>query len=144
MLVLGSAMLMFEAIVVLLAIPVALTTAGRGAGAAWAAVVLALLAVVTVGLLRRDPKRGVQLGWIVQLLLVAAGLIVPAMFFLGPLFAAIWWAAIHYGAQVDVIKAQRLAAPLPAPLPAPMAEPLPAPPPPPEQPGEATPPAPAG
>lgn len=49
---------------------------------------------------------GVQLGWALQIALVASGFIVPTMFILGVAFGALWWASIHYGRKIDEAKAR--------------------------------------
>lgn len=49
---------------------------------------------------------GLQLGWALQAALVAAGFLVPVMFVLGALFAALWWASIHYGRKIDEARAR--------------------------------------
>ncbi|MGW5633859.1 DUF4233 domain-containing protein [Streptomyces sp. NPDC003832] len=49
---------------------------------------------------------GVALGWALQVLLIAAGFVVPTMFVLGLVFAALWWASVHYGRQIDEAKAR--------------------------------------
>ncbi|MER6672917.1 DUF4233 domain-containing protein [Streptomyces sp. NPDC000983] len=49
---------------------------------------------------------GVALGWALQVLLIAAGFVVPTMFVLGLAFAALWWASVHYGRQIDEAKAR--------------------------------------
>lgn len=67
-----------------------------------------LLCLLLCGLLGRPG--GVQLGWVLQAGLVASGFIVPAMFFLGAGFAALWWASVHFGGEVDRVKAARAAA----------------------------------
>ena len=38
--------------------------------------------------------------------LVASGFVVPVMFFLGAVFAALWWASVHYGTKIDEAKAE--------------------------------------
>lgn len=48
---------------------------------------------------------GVQLGWALQIGLIAAGFVVPTMFFLGLAFAALWWSSVHFGRKVDEAKA---------------------------------------
>ncbi|WP_367323067.1 DUF4233 domain-containing protein [Streptomyces sp. HUAS ZL42] len=60
---------------------------------------LALCGVVT-------RPGGVALGWVLQLALVASGFFVPMMFFMGVVFAALWWASVHYGRRVDEAKAR--------------------------------------
>ena len=49
-------------------------------------------------------------GWALQAGLVLSGLLIPAMFLLGGCLAALWWASVHFGRQVDTIKAARAAA----------------------------------
>jgi fatty acid desaturase len=49
---------------------------------------------------------GVALGWVLQIALIASGFAVPTMFFLGVVFAALWWASVHYGRKVDEAKAR--------------------------------------
>ena len=67
----------------------------------------ALLCVLAAGLLRSPV--GYALGWLVQLLLVLSGFWVPMMFFVGIVFAAIWFVALQQGGRADAITAQRLA-----------------------------------
>ncbi|MFH8573101.1 DUF4233 domain-containing protein [Streptomyces sp. NPDC017993] len=63
-----------------------------------------LLCVLLCGMLTRPG--GVQLGWVLQIALIASGLVIPAMFFLGAVFAALWWASVHYGRKIDAAKAR--------------------------------------
>ncbi len=60
---------------------------------------LALCAVVT-------RPGGVALGWALQIALIVSGLAVPLMYFLGVVFAALWWASVRYGRKVDEAKAR--------------------------------------
>ena len=62
------------------------------------------LCLLLCGLVTRPG--GVALGWALQIALVASGFIVPTMFFLGVVFAALWWASVHYGRKVDEAKAR--------------------------------------
>jgi hypothetical protein len=66
---------------------------------------LTLALILAVGLLRRSF--GLQIGWCLQICLIAYGLVVSAMYFLGILFAALWWCAIYFGQKGDAIKALR-------------------------------------
>ena len=95
----GAAGLVFEALVLLLAVP-AVTTAQRGhvhvAGVVYLAV-LVLLLIVSAGLLRR--RGGVAVATGVQVLVVAAGLVTWAMFVVGLVFAAIWAYWLHLRRQ---------------------------------------------
>ncbi|MFI1400243.1 DUF4233 domain-containing protein [Streptomyces sp. NPDC020681] len=63
-----------------------------------------LLSVLLCGMIGRPG--GVQLGWALQIALVVSGFVVPTMFFLGAVFAALWWASVHYGRKIDEAKAQ--------------------------------------
>ncbi|WP_037675587.1 DUF4233 domain-containing protein [Streptomyces griseus] len=62
------------------------------------------LSLVLCGLVTRPG--GVVLGWALQIALIASGFVVPAMFFLGVVFAALWWASVHFGRKVDEAKAR--------------------------------------
>lgn len=48
-------------------------------------------------------------GWLLQAGLIASGFVVGTMFVLGVIFAALWWASIHFGRKVDEIKARHAA-----------------------------------
>ncbi len=48
-------------------------------------------------------------GWVLQIGFIAAGFLVTDMFVLGAIFAAIWWAGLHFGAKAEQIKAERVA-----------------------------------
>ncbi len=94
--------LVMEAIVIGLAIPVATVlehvhgglAGGLGGG-------LAVCAVVLAGFVGR-PRMGWALpaGTVLQALVIAAGIVVPAMYVLGAIFAALWltgiWLARRY------------------------------------------------
>ncbi|MGW1673954.1 DUF4233 domain-containing protein [Streptomyces sp. NPDC002324] len=62
------------------------------------------LCVLLCGLVTRPG--GVQLGWALQIALILSGFFVPTMFFMGAVFAALWWASVHYGRKVDEAKAR--------------------------------------
>lgn len=98
-----AAVLGLEAVVVALAIPVAVLAAGRDASSAWVLGALAVLLVLAAGLVRRP--HGVAVGWAMQVLVLVAGLVVPALAVLGLVFLAVWVVALVYGA-----KGERLAA----------------------------------
>ncbi|MEU9027854.1 DUF4233 domain-containing protein [Streptomyces sp. NPDC048383] len=63
-----------------------------------------LLSVLLCGMLSRPGA--VQLGWALQVGLIASGFVVPTMFFLGAVFAALWWCSVHYGRRIDAVKAR--------------------------------------
>ncbi|MCX2969914.1 DUF4233 domain-containing protein [Streptomyces sp. TRM70308] len=93
-----------EFFVIGLAALVALRLTDHSATAVWVVSGAAMaLCLVVCGLLGRPG--GVQLGWALQLGLVAAGFVVPTMFFLGAVFALLWWTSLHYGRKVDAARA---------------------------------------
>jgi len=100
--VLGTAVLAMEIIVMVLAVPIAATngslpdtrTAIIGAGA------IMLVLIVAIGALRRGP-RGIWLGWGAQVLVLACGFVVPMMFIVGGIFAALWFVALRLGRRVE-------------------------------------------
>ncbi|MBD0747307.1 DUF4233 domain-containing protein [Streptomyces sp. CBMA152] len=63
-----------------------------------------LFSLLLCGMLTRPG--GIQLGWALQIALIASGFVVPHMFFLGAVFAGLWWASIHFGRKVDEAKAR--------------------------------------
>lgn len=98
--VLGATVLSLEAIVVILAIPLAIVVQGVTAGVAIpAGVVLALALIVLARYVTRSWA--VPVGWALQVVVVLAGLVVPMMFIVGGIFALLWGAAIRLGRQVD-------------------------------------------
>lgn len=107
--VLGSSVLVLEAIMLALFIPVAYFTglAASGSLAAWVGVALVVLCLVATGLLGRPI--GVTLGWIVQVLVLATALLVPMMVVMAAVFGALWWAALRYGGRVDAMRAAQAA-----------------------------------
>ncbi|ANP55036.1 hypothetical protein J2Z21_003489 [Streptomyces griseochromogenes] len=62
------------------------------------------LCVLLCGMVTRPG--GVALGWALQLALIASGVFVPTMYFMGAVFAALWWASVHFGKKVDEAKAR--------------------------------------
>lgn len=61
--------------------------------------VLGLLFVVASGLLRRPWGPG--LGWALQVLMLATGFVLQAMFLLGAVFVACWWYSLRTGRRLD-------------------------------------------
>ena len=64
---------------------------------------IAILAIVAAAFLR--VRWGWILGWVVQVLVIAAGFVVPAMYFLGALFAVLFGAAIVVGKKGEAARA---------------------------------------
>lgn len=116
--VLGASVLALEAIVVILAIPAA-AVVGTISGPPWvfitAGVLLALALIALAGLVTRPWA--IPVGWVLQALIVAIGVLVPAMFIVGGIFAVLWGVAIHLGRKVEALQAERDAQPDPHPDP---------------------------
>jgi hypothetical protein len=66
-----------------------------------------VLCVLLCGMVTRPG--GLAAGWVLQAGLVASGFAVPTMFFLGAVFAGLWWALIHFGRKVDEARARHAA-----------------------------------
>jgi hypothetical protein len=102
----GASVLCFEALVVLLAIPVAITLADVDATQAVVAGVLLAVMCVTVAGLLRYPW-GFAAGWVVQVLIVLSGSVVTAMFFLGGLFTVLWAVGLRVGRRGEELRNER-------------------------------------
>ncbi|NBM16679.1 DUF4233 domain-containing protein [Streptomyces sp. GC420] len=88
---------------------VAMKDPGLSMGTVWTVCGIAMaLCVLLCGAITRPG--GVQLGWALQAALIVSGFWVPMMFILGVCFAALWWAAVHFGREIDAVKARRAAA----------------------------------
>jgi hypothetical protein len=95
-----AAMLSLQAVVLLLATPVLVSLTEVPTGAALAAGLgLTVACLLIVGLLRH--AWGFWLGWAIQAATIALGVLVPAMFALGVVFAGLWAAAYLLGGKVD-------------------------------------------
>lgn len=106
---LASFTLAMEALVVFFATLVAKDLSGLRTGAVLTiGVGLAVACLVVAGALR--TRWGYLAGSLLQVVMVAAGLIVAVMWLIGPIFAALWVAALHFGAKAERIVAARLAA----------------------------------
>ncbi len=100
--VLGASVLALEAIVVILAIPVVVVVGTINVPPAvgiTAGVILALALIVLARYVTRPWA--IPVGWILQVLVVATGVLAPAMFIVGGTFAVLWGVAIKLGRQVD-------------------------------------------
>ncbi|WP_431277263.1 DUF4233 domain-containing protein [Leifsonia poae] len=97
---LGSIILGFELLVVFLGALVLfglnVLPAAVALGGGAIVIVLMIVAVATL----RSPL-GVWLGWAIQLILVAAGFLVPAFFIVGAIFTAMWAYCMIMGARLD-------------------------------------------
>jgi uncharacterized membrane protein YciS (DUF1049 family) len=101
-----AAMLGFQAVVLGLTTPVMIsvesvsvgTSLGVGLG-------LVVACIVVAGLLRRPWAY--YLGWLIQGASLALGFVVPIMFLLGAIFAALWAGAFFLGAKIDRERGER-------------------------------------
>jgi hypothetical protein len=100
----AAAVLVFEGLVVLFATLVAkdLSDVDR-ATVWWVGGAAALACLVLAGLLRY--RWAYLAGSALQVLLVASGFVVPTMFFLGGVFAALWFLGLHLGRRVERLQA---------------------------------------
>lgn len=95
-----AAVLALEGIVVALSTPVMITLTDVRLGTALTAGLgLAAVCLLLAGLLRSEAAYVV--GWAVQVAAIALGLVVPAMFFLGVIFALLWGAAYFLGRRIE-------------------------------------------
>ncbi len=98
-----ATVLIMETIVIWLAIPVALAVdhaSARRAGVA--GLVLAVAAVVLAVAARWWLRWTLVGGSLLQALVIAAGAVVPVMYFLGAIFAALWVIGIWLGHRADM------------------------------------------
>jgi hypothetical protein len=107
--VLTSSVLVMEAIVLLLAIPVAVVAEGRPAAVGWVFAALALVCFVLPGMFRRSFF--IPAGWAVQVAVLATGFLASMMFILGVVFAALWWTALRLGRKAEAAQAGGAASP---------------------------------
>ncbi|HMD95640.1 MAG TPA: DUF4233 domain-containing protein [Trebonia sp.] len=98
----GTVLLM-EAVIVLLAIvPAKVMEHVSGGTAAALGGGIALLAILLAGCVGR-PRMGWALyaGSALQLLVIASGVVIPAMYILGVIFAALWFTGIWLARKVE-------------------------------------------
>ena len=95
-----AAVLALEGIVVGLSTPVMITLTDVTLGTALAAGLgLAAACLLLAGMLRSEAAYAV--GWAVQAAAIALGFLVPAMFFLGVVFALLWGTAYFLGSRIE-------------------------------------------
>lgn len=98
--VLTSSVLIMEAIVLLLAIPVAVVAGGQPTWVGWWFAALAAVCALLPGMFRRPFF--VPAGWLLQGLVLASGLFIGwMMVVLAVVFAALWWTALHLGRKAE-------------------------------------------
>lgn len=100
-----SSTLIGEFFVIGFAALVAMKDPDLSTAAVWTVTGIAMfLCVALCGVVTRPV--GVVLGWALQIALIASGVFVPAMYFMGAVFAALWWASVRYGRKIDEAKAR--------------------------------------
>lgn len=106
--VIAASVLTFEGLIVLLAIPVAITLGGVEPSVAISGgVALAVVCLVVAGSLSRPW--GYRAGWVVQGLVLASGFVVHAMFLVGGLFVLLWVVGLKVGRRGEELHAERWA-----------------------------------
>lgn len=112
-----ATVLIFEAIVIALAIPVAIKvghvsggSAGPAGGGLAGAAVLIAVAVGARSLGETGLRVALGLGSLLQLLMIASGVVVPAMYALGVIFTGLWIVAIWLAHTVESREAALAAA----------------------------------
>ncbi|WP_349828911.1 DUF4233 domain-containing protein [Brevibacterium litoralis] len=77
-----------------------------------AAVITAVIvaAAATLPRYRGENRIGIALGWTAQVLILACGLVMVPMFFVGALFGVLWAVAIYWGRRMDRELTEREAA----------------------------------
>lgn len=99
-----STVLFFEAILFGLATPVMIGVYEiERSYALWAGVGLSVFALLTIGLLGRPF--GYIVGHLIQIAAIAMGFLVPAMFVIGGIFAALWGSAYLLGKKIQADRA---------------------------------------
>jgi hypothetical protein len=99
-----SIVLALEAILVFFVTLVVYGLRALEPGLAFGAGALLIVALLVAGRLLRHPW-GIWLGWVLQGVLVAIGLLVPLMYFIAACFLAIWIYCFVKGRQIDRQKA---------------------------------------
>jgi len=100
-----AAMLTFEAIILGLSVPVMIGV--EDVDKTWALTVglgLAVLCILVAGSLRRP--QAYLLGHAIQVAAICMGFLVPIMFFVGLMFASLWFGAFFLGRKIEDDKAR--------------------------------------
>jgi len=102
-----AAVLAFESIILVLAIPVAIQSNATSPVVGLVGGIILVLAAIYLSAAQRRHDWALTGGWVMQAILILLGFLVPIMFFLGAVFAVLWFYAIRVGRQGDAIKAAR-------------------------------------
>jgi hypothetical protein len=97
-----ATVLIMEAIVIGLAVPVAIQIEHLAPGSAGTAGGVAAGAAILFAILARPLLPATLVGGsVLQLLVIASGVIVPAMYVLGAIFAALWATGVWLGYRIE-------------------------------------------
>ena len=103
--VMGSALMVFQAIVIGLAMPVAIVVGGYPKGqTVTVGLALMLLCFLAIGGLRRDRRTALVTGSVVQLVVIAAGISIRPYLTPGIIFLLVWVLAVILSAKTDANK----------------------------------------
>jgi len=103
--VLGSAVITMEFL--LMGFALLLAKDHRSATSLWIGALIALLLLLTAGILKNI--RGWIIGSVLQVALIAYGAVVPLMYFMGTLFAGLWATAYFLGKKGEAARAALIA-----------------------------------
>ncbi|GAB3527531.1 DUF4233 domain-containing protein [Arthrobacter monumenti] len=104
----ASTVLSLEAFVVFFATLVAFGIGARGIPQPVLLITGIVLSAVLVAACAFLTKRfGYPAGWVLQVLIIATGFVVPMMFLVGALFTLTWWYGVKTGARLDRENVQR-------------------------------------
>ena len=96
-----SSVLVFEAIFLVLAVPVAVTIEHLHHGVAFGVGGgLALVAVLLAGVIGRY-RWALAVGTVLQFVIIAAGIEIPALYALGVIFCALWFTGIYLADKLE-------------------------------------------
>lgn len=103
----AATMLCLEAIVLMLAIPVAIAVSDVNAAVAVPVGVGIGLACLGAAAMVRRGRPGYVLGSALQVVAIGLGVVVTVMFFLGGIFALLWFLLLKLGPEVERARAAR-------------------------------------
>lgn len=104
-----AAILTLEAVVLGLSTPVLISVESVDTSTAlWIGLGLTVACLLAAGMLRKPWAY--HLGWAIQIAAVALGTQVTAMYVLGTIFLALWFAAVRLGQMIDTERAAAIAA----------------------------------
>jgi hypothetical protein len=100
-----AAMLTLEAVILALAVPVMISVEDVSTPLALSlGLGLAALCILVAGMLRRP--QAYLVGHAIQVGAIGLGFLVPIMFFVGTMFAALWFGAFFLGKRIEEDKAR--------------------------------------